>query len=103
MDASFKKRKDRKMARTVAEQCLADFFVVECVCPEATIQKRLEERLADGEEASDGRWEIFQAQKNDFEEIIEMPVQSHLVMDTAALTPEACMQAMIVQMKGLNL
>jgi predicted kinase len=76
---------------------------VECVCPEATIQKRLEARLADGEEASDGRWEIFQAQKNDFEKIIEMPVQSHLVMDTSALTPEACMQAMIVQMKGLNL
>jgi uncharacterized protein len=102
IDASFKRRQERRKAQAVAEKCLADFFVVECRCSESTIRKRLEARLADREEASDGRWEIFQAQKSDFEAITEMTEPPHLIADTS-LAPEDCLQALIARMRGLNL
>lgn len=101
IDASFKKRRDREQARAVAGQCLADFFVVECVCPEPVIRKRLEKRLADRSEASDGRWEIFEAQKSDFEKITESEGPSHLIADTS-LPPETVAQAVAARIRGLD-
>jgi aminoglycoside phosphotransferase family enzyme/predicted kinase len=102
IDASFKKRRDREKARAVAGQCLADCFVVECVCPEPVIRKRLEDRLADRTEASDGRWDIFEAQKNDFEKINESEGPSHLIADTS-LPPETSAHAVLARIRGLAL
>ena len=101
IDASFKRRRDREKARALAGQCLADFFVVECVCPESVIRKRLEERLADRTEASDGRWEIFEAQKNDYDKITESEGPSHLIADTS-VPPEAGAQAVMSRIRGLD-
>ncbi len=102
IDASFKRRRDREKARAIAGQCLADFFVVECVCPEPVVRKRLEDRLADRTEASDGRWEIFAAQKEDFEKISEGEGPSHLIADTS-LPPETVALRVLARIRGLDI
>jgi len=83
VDASFKKRTERNKFSSLAEKTGADFFTIECTCPEGTIKSRLESRLLNKEEASDGRWEIFQAQKKDFDRIDEVSPEVHVIIDTS--------------------
>jgi len=56
---------------------------VECTCPEAIVETRLRSRESQGGDISDGRWELFRAQKGSFERIDEIPAGSHLVVDTS--------------------
>ena len=87
IDASYKDREERSRAFEAGRRAGADVVVLECVCPEDIIEKRLQSRLSGGGDVSDGRWEIFQAQKGSFERIEEIPEGSHLVVDTS-LAPE---------------
>jgi aminoglycoside phosphotransferase family enzyme/predicted kinase len=89
VDASFKKRHERKTFSSLASKEGADFFIIECVCPEDTIKKRLEGRISLDGEASDGRWEIFQAQQKDFDTIDEVTGTSHIIVNTSK-PPEEC-------------
>ena len=98
IDASYKRREERMKAVRAAQRALADFFVIECICPEEVIAERLHLRTSDPEEVSDGRWELFQLQKGDFEEITETPERNHLVIDTS-LKPEECAQRTIWRIK----
>ena len=63
-------------------QAKADFIAIECTLDEASIQSRLQQRLKE-DSASDGRWEIFHSQKQDFDKITEFSAQSHIVLDTS--------------------
>lgn len=81
LDASFKKRGDRLQAKDVADKLSADFLVIECVLDEETVKKRLKQRLKEIT-VSDGRWEIFEQQKQDFDEVIEFPSESRIILDT---------------------
>ena len=83
----------------VAQRALADFFVIECLCPEEVIKGRLQARMSAPNEVSDGRWEIFQAQEGDFDEITEISEKNHLIVDTS-LKPEECAKRTIWQIKG---
>ena len=38
--------------------------------------------------ASDGHWEIYEPQKRQFEPVVEMPPQSHVIIDTSRLLNE---------------
>ncbi|MEN6319049.1 MAG: AAA family ATPase [Syntrophaceae bacterium] len=98
IDASYKSRADRQDASETASNSGADFFIIECVCPEAIVRKRLDLRLFDTGEASDGRWEIYLAQKETFEAITEIQSQSHIVLDTSQ-TPEECAHRAIQEIK----
>jgi hypothetical protein len=98
IDASFRKREDRLKAMKTAATAGADFFVLECVCPEETAKTRLERRSFNHEEASDGRAEIFAEQRRAFETIDEMPAGAHFVVDTAA-PPEDCAAAAIERIR----
>jgi aminoglycoside phosphotransferase family enzyme/predicted kinase len=89
MDASYKSRAERIGASETAKKLNADFFIIECVCPEKIIRERLDSRMTEAGEPSDGRWEIFQAQKDTFDPIIEFPNTCHITIDTS-LSPEAC-------------
>ncbi len=89
IDASYRSRADRQRALAAAERLKADFFIIECTCPENIIRKRLDMRTSDKAEASDGRWEIYLAQKEAFERITEMPEDSHIIIDTSH-TQEEC-------------
>ena len=89
IDASYKSRADRQEALAAAERLKADFFIIECICPENIIKERLALRTSDKGEASDGRWEIYHAQKETFESITEIPGNRHIIINTS-LTPEEC-------------
>jgi aminoglycoside phosphotransferase family enzyme/predicted kinase len=89
VDASFKKRAERNNFSSLADTTGADFFIIECTCPEDTIKSRLKRRLLNKEEVSDGRWEIFQAQKKDFDMIGEASPGVHIIIDTSK-APERC-------------
>ena len=66
----------------LAEALGANFIVLECVLDEETIKKRLEQRLA-RETTSDGRWEIYEIQKQIFESITELLPRQHFILDTS--------------------
>jgi aminoglycoside phosphotransferase family enzyme/predicted kinase len=80
LDATFQKKKYRDMAHHLAGKHHAVLITVQCVCPDAVVQKRLQERLLK-KSVSDGRWEIYLAQKSIFEPFTSE--EDCLVMDTA--------------------
>ncbi len=82
LDASFKKRKHRLEAKRLAQKLDADFAALECLLDEPTVKARLEQRVREGS-ISDGRWEVYLAQKQDFEKIDEFSPVEHIVLDTA--------------------
>jgi len=84
IDASFKKQMDRREAQALAEQAGADFLLIECQLPEGEVRRRLAPRVSDPEEPSDGRWELFAAQREDFERVAEMSSDFHLALRTEA-------------------
>jgi hypothetical protein len=89
IDASFKDREQRVKTASMASSLGADFFVIECVCPDEILKGRLSQRMQDKEEVSDGRWEILEAQKKSFEKIDEFEERTHIVVD-ASFSPEEC-------------
>ena len=82
LDASFKKERDRSAALTLAAEMNAEFLLIECTCEEGVIRERLERRTAKRKEPSDGRWEIFKEQKEDFEKIGGLDAGLFLSLDT---------------------
>jgi len=98
IDASFKKRAERLRALALAEKLQIRFFVLECVCPDDVTQKRLEKRVLDNDNVSDGRWELFQKQKIDFETIDEIAADCRFKIDTS-VKPEIDRQDIIRKIK----
>lgn len=82
IDASFNKKKYREMFFELASRTGGNIYFLECTCPEEEVKKRLAQRGHDIQEPSDGRWEIFADLQRDFEEVIELPPASHLILDT---------------------
>lgn len=101
IDASFKKKDLRLRAQDIARAAKADFLVVECVSAEGTIRERLEQRAHLKDEPSDGRWELFAAQKQDFEAIDELPAICHLRIDTGC-DSAACITRIFRRLQRLD-
>lgn len=98
IDASFKKREARQKAMRLAGALSIDFYVLECICPADVTRKRLKKRMTDNDNPSDGRWELFQKQKDDFEAIDEVPASRLFRIDTSA-DPEITRQEIIRKVK----
>ncbi|MBU1151190.1 MAG: AAA family ATPase, partial [Proteobacteria bacterium] len=101
IDASYKRRAERLRAFAAAQKLNADFFLLECACPEGTVKARLNSRQREEVDSSDGRWEIFLAQKGDFDPVTELPERFHIVIDTAS-DPDACLTEALGRIKGLK-
>ena len=82
LDASFIRGEDREKALRLAEEVQAEFAVVECILDEATVRQRLEQRLKEAA-VSDGRPEVYELQKRNFQPVTEVPPARHYVIDTA--------------------
>ncbi len=80
IDATFIKSAERETAKKLAEEMKAKFFIIECKLDEKTTKERLEKRLSE-ESVSDGRWEVYQMQKNVFEPVLEVPPYNHVIID----------------------
>jgi uncharacterized protein len=81
IDAAFGKKEERMRARAAAENVHADFYIIECVLDETEALHRLDERLKAGS-ISDGRPEVYRAQKVSFDTIDEIPLKNHIKLDT---------------------
>jgi uncharacterized protein len=98
IDASFKRRTERQKAMNLAKDLGVRFYILECVCSDETTRKRLEKRMLENDNPSDGRWELFQKQKNDFDAIDEVPVDCYFKIDTSG-NPEITRQEIIRKIK----
>ncbi|MEK6776308.1 MAG: AAA family ATPase [bacterium] len=83
MDATFLKKEDRVQAYRIAEQIGVPFFVIEVTCPEQEVERRLSLRLQQAGVSSDGRWEIYQAQKQTAEPVTEVPAENKIRIDSS--------------------
>ena len=102
IDASFKNRSDRALAVNLAGRLHVPFYVIECTCPDDVVKIRLEKRMLDKDNPSDGRWEILQEQKKQYEEISEIPAGSYFKVDTSD-NPEILRQNIIRTIKMAEL
>jgi predicted kinase len=83
LDATFHSASERRQAVEAADAAGADAYIVECIASEDEIRRRLERRTQGREAtASDGRWELFQRQKADWEPVNEVPQRCHIRLDT---------------------
>jgi hypothetical protein len=82
LDASFLARGHRQAALRLAREADVPFLALECEADEATIWERLSERQGDRRVVSDGRWEIYQTQQERRDPIDELPVGTHMVIET---------------------
>ena len=82
LDASFIKTEERQKAQNLAQETNADYFILECNLAEDQIRQRLTRRLEEGT-VSDGRWEIFESQKKNFEPVVGIPSKNHVIMDAS--------------------
>jgi predicted kinase len=83
LDATFLLRRHRQAARELARRRGARYLAVECLAEESVARERLARRPEDPWTASDGRWEIFAAQRGRFEPLAEVPRRELLRVDTA--------------------
>ncbi len=86
LDASFRKRAERLQAKALAEEVGAELHIIECVLDETIAKERLERRMREGTSPSDGRWEIYQDIKRDYEPVTEAPPGRRHFLNTAQHT-----------------
>jgi len=67
VDACFISREQRRPFGQLAERLALPYVVLHCSCPDAEQRRRLVEREASGESVSDGRLEILEVQRNNFQ------------------------------------
>lgn len=83
LDATYLQRAHRRAALRLAYETDARFLALECEADQALIWERLSERRGEKRVVSDGRWEVYQAQQERREPVDELPVGSHMVVETA--------------------
>lgn len=84
LDGTFVARTQREKCILLAQQCKIPLLVIHCRASEDASAERLQRRAAAGEHTSDGRWEIYLAQKAAYEEMDEIPADSRLELCTEA-------------------
>ncbi|MGV8059510.1 MAG: AAA family ATPase [Smithellaceae bacterium] len=101
IDASFKRRSERQKAMQMAQKLDIPFYIIECTCRDEIVKLRLDKRAQEKTNASDGRWEIYAAQKNDFDEIDEVSDSQHFKIDTSE-NPEILRQKIVERINLVN-
>jgi uncharacterized protein len=84
LDATFIRRAQREKIARLAERYGIPLLVIHCSTPDAITQNRLRRRAAQGTDISDGRWDIYVAQKAAAEPPDEIATSRRLELDTDA-------------------
>lgn len=82
LDATYLMRDQRVGPQELATKLGAQFVALECEADEKTVWERLSDRKIGRPAVSDGRWEIYQAQQEHREPVDDLPIGSHVVVDT---------------------
>ena len=83
LDASFGIKRHRAYVLKLANKMNIPYILIRTHAPDHTIRKRLDERMETNKGPSDGRWEIYVAQKKHFEPPEEIPKENILDIDTS--------------------
>lgn len=89
LDACFPKKWQRQKAFESAKEAKAGFLCIEFTCSEKEVRSRLTKRFDSKEGISDGRWEIYVAQKESFEEVNEFAPEFYFVVNTCGPKEES--------------
>ncbi len=84
LDGSYGRRADRARVLELAARLGVDVVFILCTCSDAEVRRRLALRARDPEAVSDGRWEIYLAQKEHFEDPGELRPEQLVRIDTGA-------------------
>jgi uncharacterized protein len=82
LDATFGQRAHREKIVRLAEKHRVPWVLIHCVASDETTEKRLAQREAEGQDVSDGRWEIYSKQKAAYQPTNELPLASCLELNT---------------------
>lgn len=81
-DGSYHLREERDRVRRLADSLGGGALFIHCVCSDDEVGNRLAQRAGDPHAVSDGRWEIYQVQKNLFQPPEELPAAELVTLDT---------------------
>ncbi len=96
LDATFSRRQGRQEALAIGRELGVEVWVVECVAPDQVVRARLVQRAETGEvTASDGRLEVYDAQKASWEPMDDVPARRHIRLDTSG-TREESLQGLLL-------
>lgn len=84
LDATFGRKGQREKIVQLAAKHKVPLLLIHCSTDNATTERRLRLRAAEGTDVSDGRWEIYVAQKAAYEPLIEFPPEHVLELETDA-------------------
>jgi len=102
LDATFIRRAQRQRMARLAAKHHVPILLIHCSIAEEKIHQRLIQRAAQGRDVSDGRWEIYLRQKNDFEALDEvapgacLELSTDATADSLAFTCEKFLRARLV-------
>jgi aminoglycoside phosphotransferase family enzyme/predicted kinase len=82
LDGTFVEKSQRAPYLRAADEAARPLFVVECTAPEQVIRERQQRRRAQPWTVSDGRMEVYLAQKQHLEPADEVPPARRLKIDT---------------------
>jgi uncharacterized protein len=82
LDATFAQRDHRERIARLAKKYGAPLAVIYCRASDEVTRARLAQRAGEGNDISDGRWEIYSEQKKTFEPPSEIPTDDYLELDT---------------------
>lgn len=83
LDGTFHRKANWEKILELVERYRIPLAIIRCYASDETTRSRLASRLAQGTDISDGRWEIYQRQKEAYEPIEEISAAAHLKLNTA--------------------
>lgn len=83
LDATYTKRADRQAATSLANELGADFYIPHCEASEDLTRQRLARRGTEPARVSDGRWEIYLAQRDAAEPFSGEEEKHRLLIDSS--------------------
>ena len=84
LDGTFVKRSQRQKILGLAQKHRIPLLAIHCMVSDDITQERLAQRAGVGTDVSDGRWEIYEQQKDAFEALDDIPEAARLELDTDA-------------------
>ncbi|HLF70589.1 MAG TPA: AAA family ATPase [Dehalococcoidia bacterium] len=82
LDGTFSEREQRNRMSRLAERLGAPLRAVECFAPDDVVRQRQQRREGEAWTTSEGRWDVYLAQKARYEPPAELPPGAHLRIDT---------------------
>jgi aminoglycoside phosphotransferase family enzyme/predicted kinase len=88
LDGTFRRSAERSGAIAAARKLGLEAWIVECQLPDDTARQRLEQRREEGTSVSDGRWELYRQQQQEWEPVSEVAADRNISLDTSGSVQE---------------